>query len=80
MKKALEQLLIFQLKFSKAITVVCLGMDVLLSFFAMACHLIDKPVDSSTLAVLFAPWNVELGFNMAITLWDKKHEYMERKQ
>lgn len=77
MKKALDQMFLFQVKFSKVITLVCLGMDLIITFFAMVCHVLSIPVDSATLVTMYSPWSFELGFNMAITLWDKKHKKTE---
>lgn len=73
MKKLISALISWQVRFSKVITIVCLGMNVIVCLWAMVCHVVGLPVDPSTLAVLLAPWQIELGFNMGIKMFDLIH-------
>lgn len=74
MKKIILSLIEWHVKFSKIITAACLSMSILICAWAMSCHVFDKPVDPTTLGVLLAPWQLELGFNMAIKISDISKE------
>lgn len=79
MSRLIKSLIEWNVKFSKIITVVCLGMSVMICLWAMVCHTVGRPADPSVIGVLLAPWQLELGFNMSIKIFDLSKEKKKKE-
>lgn len=66
-----------QIRFSKQITIICIVMDILITVCIFVLLFLGKPVDGMLAAAIYAPFNIELGFNAFIKAAETKHKKTE---